>query len=144
VGVSLEKIDKWEKKKKTKKLLRLLNTNESIEIRSRAIRALASLEDPDIINQLTGLLREPEPEIRLASIETLLDKGSESEQENIRNTLIQITNDIHSTTKNNESATANLAKNFAIHNSTMAIQQMTFNHYMWTHGFNYSTSGNMW
>lgn len=77
-------------------------------------------------------------------LRTLLDKGSESEQENIRNTLIQITNDIHSTTKNNESATANLAKNFAIHNSTMAIQQMTFNHYMWTHGFNYSTSGNMW
>lgn len=76
MGVSLEKIDKWEKKRKTKKLLRLLNTNNSIEIRSRAIRALASLEDPDIINQLTGLLREPEPEIRLASIETLGKIGS--------------------------------------------------------------------
>ena len=82
MGVSLEKIDKWEKKKKTKKLLRLLNTNESIEIRSRAIRALASLEDPDIINQLTGLLREPGPEIRLASIETL-GKSVQEEQWNL-------------------------------------------------------------
>ena len=84
MGVSLEKIDTWEKKKKSKKLLRLVNADTSVEIRARAIRALASIEDPDIINQLTGILRDPEPEIRLASIETLGKIGSARAMEFIR------------------------------------------------------------
>jgi HEAT repeat protein len=84
VGVSLEKIDKWEKKKKSKKLIRLLYTDSSIEIRARAVRALGSIEDPDIINQLVNLIRAPEPDIRLASIETLGKIGSGRAMEFIR------------------------------------------------------------
>lgn len=84
MGVSLETIDKWEKKKKSKKLVRVINTNNSVDIRARAIRALASIEDPEIINQLTGLLRDPESEIRLASIETLGKIGSARALEFIR------------------------------------------------------------
>ena len=35
--------------------------------------------------------------------------------------------------------------NMATHNSLMAIQQMTFNTYMWSRGFNYSPAyGKMW
>jgi len=84
VGVSLEKIDKWEKKKKSKKLIRLVNSDSNIEIRARAIRALGSLEDPDIINLLVNFIRDPEPDIRLASIETLGKIGSGRAMEFIR------------------------------------------------------------
>lgn len=84
MGVSLEKIDKWEKKKKTKKLMRVINTNGSVEIRTKAIRALSSIEEPDIVNLLTSLTRDPEPQIRLASIQALGIIGSERAVEFIR------------------------------------------------------------
>jgi len=83
MGISLEKIEKWEKKKKAKKLLRAININ-SIEVRTRAIRALAAIEDPEIINQLVNLLRDPEPKVRLASVETLGKIGSGKAMEFVR------------------------------------------------------------
>ncbi|HAA25994.1 MAG TPA: HEAT repeat domain-containing protein [Ruminiclostridium sp.] len=84
MGVSLEKIEKWEKKKKSKKLLRVVYNDSSAEIRARAIRALAGIEDYDIINQLVTFIRDPEPDVRLASIETLGKIGSARAMEFIR------------------------------------------------------------
>ncbi len=83
MGISLEKIQKWEKKKKAKKLLRVLH-EDSTEIRVYVIRALANLEDPEIINQLVNLLRDPIPEIRLATVETLGEIGSGKAMEFIK------------------------------------------------------------
>ena len=83
MGISLEKIEKWERKKNAKKLIRALGV-DSVEIRVRAIRALSSIDDPEIINYLVHLLRDEEPEIRLASVETLGVIGSGRSVEFIR------------------------------------------------------------
>jgi HEAT repeat protein len=83
MAISLNQIEKWEKKKKGKKLLRALN-EENVEIRIRAIRALAAIDDPEIINPLVNMLRDPVPGIRLASVETLGKIGSSRAMEFIR------------------------------------------------------------
>ncbi|NLY17590.1 MAG: HEAT repeat domain-containing protein [Clostridiaceae bacterium] len=68
MGISLEKIEKWERKKNAKKLIRALG-DDSVEIRTRAIRALAVIDDP---------------EIRLAAVETLGVIGSGRTAEFVR------------------------------------------------------------
>ncbi len=80
MGISLEKINKWGEKKKTKKLLGVLN-NDNTETRAHAIRALAFGEDPGIINKLVNFLRDPAPDVRLATLETLgkIDTGKSKE-----------------------------------------------------------------
>lgn len=84
MGVSLEKIEKWEKKKKAKKLMRVVSSENKAEIRARAIRALAGITDYDIINQLVNFVRDPEFDVRLAAIETLGKIGSARAMEFIR------------------------------------------------------------
>ncbi|AGC68172.1 hypothetical protein Cst_c11760 [Thermoclostridium stercorarium subsp. stercorarium DSM 8532] len=76
MGVSLKKIEKWEQKRKEKKLLSVLLNNGNDEIRIHAIRALASFDSLDVINSLVNLLRDRNPEIRLAAVETLGKIGS--------------------------------------------------------------------
>lgn len=83
MGISLEKIAKWEKSKKVKKLLRVLN-DDSVEARIHAIRALATIQNPDILNPLVNLLRDPNPDIRLASVEALGKIGSGKTMEFVR------------------------------------------------------------
>lgn len=75
MGISLAKIQKWERKKNSKKLLSVLN-NDDLEIRTHAIRALSGFDSLDVINQLVNLLRDQNPEIRLAAVETLGKIGS--------------------------------------------------------------------
>lgn len=83
MGISLEKIEKWEKKKKAKKLIKALS-NDRLEIRIRATKALSAVDDPEIINYLVQQLRDPEPQIRLTSVETLGEIGSERAMEFVR------------------------------------------------------------
>jgi HEAT repeat protein len=75
MGISLSKIEKWEKKKKSKKLLGAINDGDT-EVRIRAIRALAAVQDPEVVNPLSNLLRDPSPDIRLATVESLGIIGS--------------------------------------------------------------------
>jgi len=75
MGISLGKIEKWEKKKKSKKLLSVLN-DDNHEVRIHAIRALSGFDSLDVINSLVNLLRDPNPEIRIAAVETLGKIGS--------------------------------------------------------------------
>ncbi|NLM10954.1 MAG: HEAT repeat domain-containing protein [Clostridiaceae bacterium] len=83
MGISLKKIEKWERKKKSKKLLSVLN-NDNHEIRIHAIRALSGFDTLDVINALANLLRDPNSEIRLAAVETLGKIGSGKSTEFIR------------------------------------------------------------
>lgn len=83
MGISLEKIEKWERKKNAKKLIRALG-DDRVEIRVRATRALSAIDDPEITNYLIQLLRDENPEIRLASVETLGVIGSGRTVEFIR------------------------------------------------------------
>lgn len=83
MGISLEKIEKWERKKNAKKLIRALG-DDSVEIRTRAIRALAVIDDPEIINYIIPQLRDENPEIRLAAVETLGVIGSGKTAEFVR------------------------------------------------------------
>jgi len=83
MGISFEKIEKWEKKKKFKKLISVLNIDDH-EIRIRAIRALSGFDSLDVINSLVNLLRDPNPEIRIAAVETLGKIGSGKAMEFVR------------------------------------------------------------
>jgi len=45
---------------------------------------------------------------------------------------------------NNRDTGRELSNKLLQHNTLMAIQQQTFNNYMWSRGFNYNTYGKMW
>lgn len=78
-------------------------------------------------------------------LRTLMSNGTEEEQDKIRNSLLELTPEPQPTNDSNESGTGRKPMSMAAHSSLMAIQQMTFNHYMWSHGFNYHpTFGKMW
>ncbi|MDD4297763.1 MAG: HEAT repeat domain-containing protein [Ruminiclostridium sp.] len=75
MAITLKNIEQWESKKNAKKLIRALS-NDKIEIRNRATRALSAIDDPEIINYLVHQLRDENSEIRLTSVETLGIIGS--------------------------------------------------------------------
>ena len=83
MAITLKNVEKWEIKKNAKKLIRALSV-DSIEIRTRATRALSAIDDPEIINYLIQQLRDENPEIRLASVETLGIIGSGRAMEFVR------------------------------------------------------------
>jgi len=83
MGISLKKIEKWEKKKKVKKLLGVLNVEDK-EVRIRAIHALSGFDNLDVINALVSLLRDPNPDIKIASVEALGNIGSGKAVEFVR------------------------------------------------------------
>jgi len=75
-------------------------------------------------------------------LRTLADNGSQGEQEMVRNNLLKLTPETQTSDNNYNS---NQPLGMAEHNVLMNIQQMTFNHYMWSQGFNYSpVYGKMW
>ncbi|HEX3047142.1 MAG TPA: hypothetical protein VHY08_20480 [Bacillota bacterium] len=85
-------------------------------------------------------------------LRVLLRNGSKEEQQKVRNQLLKLSADTPSVdantnddSRNNDSKNQNAPMDFATHNSLMAMQQMTFNSYMWSRGFNYQPStGMMW
>lgn len=83
MGISVEKIEKWERKKNAKKLIRALN-DDSVDIRIRATRALSAIDDPEMLNYLINQLRDENPNIRIASAETLGVIGSGRAMEFVR------------------------------------------------------------
>lgn len=83
MGISLKKIEKWERKKNSKKLLSVLY-NDDQEARIHAIRALSGFDTLDVINSLVNLLRDPNPEIRFAAVESLGKIGSGKATEFVR------------------------------------------------------------
>ncbi len=75
-------------------------------------------------------------------LRTLVNNGSESEQDDVRSNLVKLTPETQTT---NDSNNSNKPMSMAAHNAMMNIQQMTFNTYMWSRGFNYSPAyGKMW
>mgnify|MGYP001315087227 FL=1 len=83
MSISLKKIEKWEKKKKVKKLLSVLNADDK-EVRIHAIRALSGFDSLDVINALVSFLRDPNPDIRAAAVDTLGKIGSGKAVEFVR------------------------------------------------------------
>lgn len=87
-------------------------------------------------------------------LRTLMNDGSTKEKEKIRENLIKLTPDTNTikddkkyeetqNTKNTE--TQDKPMSMISHNVLMNMQQMTFNSYMWSRGFNYSINyGKMW
>lgn len=77
-------------------------------------------------------------------LRTLVSNGSESEQKKIRNELLKLTPETQTATGGSTSSTKK-PMDMTSHAAMMNIQQMTFNSYMWSRGFNYSIShGKMW
>lgn len=75
-------------------------------------------------------------------LRTLVNNGSESEQDDVRGNLLKLTPETQTTDASNNS---NKPMSMAAHNVMMNVQQMTFNTYMWSRGFNYSPAyGKMW
>jgi HEAT repeat protein len=70
MAVSLKKIDKWSSKKKAGKLIKALSVNE-LEIRLAAIKALGNIKEESIMYELLTFLKNPDPAMRLASLESL-------------------------------------------------------------------------
>ena len=78
-------------------------------------------------------------------LRTLLANGSKSEQDKVRSDLLKLPPETQTIKNNEKSGTEEKPMSMAAHNSLMAIQQMTFNTYMWSRGFNYSPAfGKMW
>ncbi len=78
-------------------------------------------------------------------LRTLVNNGSKGEQDKIRKDLVKLTPETQATKDSNESGNGKKPMSMAAHNSLMNIQQMTFNQYMWSRGFNYHpTYGKMW
>lgn len=73
-------------------------------------------------------------------LRTLVNNGTEKEQDEVRNNLIKLTPETQKKNGSGKSASNDVVMDMAAHTAMMNIQQMTFNHYMWTHGFNYSPS----
>ncbi|MEA4963367.1 hypothetical protein [Lutispora sp.] len=78
-------------------------------------------------------------------LRTLLAGGSKSEQDKVRSDIVNLTPETQAIKGNEKSGAGEKPMTMAAHNSLMAIQQMTFNTYMWSRGFNYSpVFGKMW
>lgn len=78
-------------------------------------------------------------------IRTLMKNGSKTEQEKIRIQLLKLTPESQSTKTSAKPGTTSKPMSMAAHSSMLAIQQMTFNTYMWSRGFNYlPATGKMW
>lgn len=78
-------------------------------------------------------------------LRVLLRDGSQAEQEKIRNQLLKLSPETGSTNSTVSSGNQKALKGMLMHNSLMAIQQQTFNQYMWSRGFSYQpATGRMW
>ena len=89
-------------------------------------------------------------------LRTLVNSGSTKEQDTVRSNLIKLTpekptikdkkyEEAGSIKEDETSETENKPMSMIAHNTLMNIQQMTFNTYMWSRGFNYSINyGKMW
>lgn len=86
MGISVKKIEKWERKKKAAKLIKALDSNDK-EIRMAAIKALGSIEEENSVNTLVGLLRDTDPDIRAAAVESLGKVGNSRSVEFVRYTV---------------------------------------------------------
>lgn len=85
-------------------------------------------------------------------LRTLVNKGSESEQNTIRNELRKLTPETQTATGGGTTSSGTSGGSMSgkpmdssSHAAMLGIQQMTFNSYMWSRGFNYSIAhGKMW
>ncbi len=83
MGITVKKIEKWTKRKKTAKLLKAMSSEEK-DIRLALAKALGTIENEDSVNGLVGLLRDVDPEIRVAAIESLRNVGNNRSTEFVR------------------------------------------------------------
>lgn len=75
----------------------------------------------------------------------LLRNGSKAEQQKIRGQLLKLSAETGNANPNAGSGKQKAPMDMTTHSSLMAIQQMTFNSYMWSRGFNYlPATGKMW
>jgi len=82
-GVTEKKIEKWKIKNNAKKIAEAMN-HKNKNIRLAAIKAGAELKDDSVFNTLVALLKDPDPEIRACSAESLGKLGRPSAQEHLK------------------------------------------------------------
>jgi len=82
-GVTEKKIEKWKIKNNAKKIADAMN-HKNKDIRLAAIKAGAELKDDNVYNTLIVLLKDPDPEIRACSAESLGKMGRPSAQEHLK------------------------------------------------------------
>ena len=70
MAVSIQKVEKWAQKNKVEKLLKALSTEDN-KIRLSIIKALSKVKDDSAMYQLTTLLKDSNPDIRTAAVESL-------------------------------------------------------------------------
>ena len=86
-GLSVEKVQKWGEKGKYKKLMSVLSKSKvKKDIYLAAIRACAKCEklDRDAVNLLITIMRNPDKDIKLTTIETLGEMGDPLATEHLR------------------------------------------------------------
>jgi hypothetical protein len=69
-------------------------------------------------------------------LRTLVNHGTEKEQEEVRSNIAKLTPETRQTNESNKSVIKDIERKMAIHNSMMGIQRTTYNQYMWSNGFN--------
>lgn len=70
MALTIKKVEKWAEKKKVPKLIKALSVND-IELRVAVIKALSTTNDENAMNALITLLKDPDPCIRLNTVEAL-------------------------------------------------------------------------
>lgn len=86
-GLSVQKVQKWGEKGKYKNLISVLSKSKvKKDIYLAAIRACALCEklDRDAVNLLITIMRNPDKDIKLTTIETLGDIGDPLSVEHLR------------------------------------------------------------
>lgn len=82
-GVTEQKIQKWKEKNKVDKIIGAMQHKDKA-IRTYAIKAGSQMKDDMIYNTLVLLLKDPDPEIRACSAESLGEMGRASAQVHLK------------------------------------------------------------